>query len=44
MGGLVYLAIRFFLYGEKAASAIASEEPVWAAWIQEHFPMPPTAE
>lgn len=39
MGGKVYLAFSFYLYGDRAAAAAASEEPRWQAWINERFPM-----
>jgi hypothetical protein len=37
MGGQVYLPIRVFLYGDRAAAAAARDEPVWQAWMSEHF-------
>lgn len=40
MGGQIFLPIRIFLYGEDAASIAAEIEPVWQAWMAEHFPMP----
>ncbi|MGH2617046.1 MAG: SRPBCC family protein [Thermomicrobiales bacterium] len=43
MGGQVYLTIRFYLYGDGAADAIARAEPVWQAWVNERFPMPAEA-
>lgn len=39
MGGQVYLPIRVYLYGERAAAAVAREEPVWQAWTNKHFPI-----
>ena len=39
MGGQVYLSIRFYLYGDQAAAAAARAEPVWQAWMNEHFPI-----
>jgi hypothetical protein len=38
MGGQVYLTIRFYLYGDQAPAAVALAEPVWQAWVNEHFP------
>ena len=38
MGGQVYLSIRMFLYGDGASAAAARAEPVWQAWLAEHFP------
>jgi uncharacterized protein YndB with AHSA1/START domain len=37
MGGQVYLTIRFYLYGDQAAAAVARAEPVWQGWIEQHF-------
>ncbi|MDP8921681.1 MAG: SRPBCC domain-containing protein [Chloroflexota bacterium] len=37
MGGQVYLPIRLYLYGDRAASVAAREEPRWQAWITEYF-------
>jgi len=44
MGGQVYLIIRFFLYGDQAPAAVASAEPTWQAWMNEHFPVAVGAE
>ncbi len=38
MGGQVFLSIRFFFYGDQAAATAEREEPLWQAWLQEHFP------
>lgn len=38
MGGQVFLPIRLFLYGDQAPAAAARAEPVWQAWVNEHFP------
>jgi hypothetical protein len=40
MGGQVYLALRFYLYGDQAPAAVARAEPLWQAWMSEHFPFP----
>ena len=40
MGGQVYLTIRFYLYGDQAPAAVARAEPMWQAWMNEHFPLP----
>ena len=37
MGGQIFLPVRFYLYGEEAALAVAAEEPAWQAWIAERF-------
>jgi uncharacterized protein YndB with AHSA1/START domain len=37
MGGQVYLPIRVYLYGNQAPAAVARDEPVWQAWVNEHF-------
>ncbi len=31
MGGQVLLLIRFYLYGDQAAMAVARDEPLWRA-------------
>jgi uncharacterized protein YndB with AHSA1/START domain len=41
MGGQVFVPVRLFLYGEQASASVARVEPLWQAWMQEHFPMPP---
>jgi uncharacterized protein YndB with AHSA1/START domain len=38
MGGQVYLSIRLFLYGDQASVVVARDEPLWQAWMNEHFP------
>jgi uncharacterized protein YndB with AHSA1/START domain len=38
MGGQVLLSIRLYLYGDRAAAAVARDEPLWRAWIDERFP------
>jgi len=38
MDGQVYLTIRFYLYGDQAPAAVALAEPMWQAWVNEHFP------
>ncbi len=38
MGGQVFLSIRFYLYGDRAAATIARDESVWRDWMTEHFP------
>jgi hypothetical protein len=40
MGGMVYLSVRIFIFGDKAAETVAREEAVWTAWLGENFPMP----
>lgn len=44
MGGQVLLSIRLFLYGGQAAAGAAQAEPVWQAWMKEHFAAPGGAE
>lgn len=39
MGPAVFIAMRFFYYGDDAYAIASSEEPRWQAWLQEHFPM-----
>ena len=38
MGGQVVLSIRLYLYGDRAAAAVARDEPAWQAWLDERFP------
>ncbi len=38
MGGHVFVIFRFYLYGERAADAAASEEPAWQQWMKAQFP------
>jgi uncharacterized protein YndB with AHSA1/START domain len=38
MGGQVFLSVRLYLYGDRAAAVVARDEPVWQAWLQERFP------
>jgi uncharacterized protein YndB with AHSA1/START domain len=38
MGGQVYLPIRLFLYGDRAASVAAGEHRSWQSWLGERFP------
>ena len=33
----VYLSTAFYLYGKGAAEAAKKNEPLWKAWMQEHF-------
>ncbi|HEY4593502.1 MAG TPA: SRPBCC domain-containing protein, partial [Thermoanaerobaculia bacterium] len=40
LGESVMAVFSFFLYGDQAAGTVASETPLWQAWIQERFPMP----
>jgi uncharacterized protein YndB with AHSA1/START domain len=44
MGEKVYLTVRLYLYGGRAATAAAQAEPRWQAWMGERFPMPAAAE
>lgn len=39
MGGQVFLPIRLYLYGDQAPAIAARDEPIWQAWMNEHFPM-----
>jgi uncharacterized protein YndB with AHSA1/START domain len=40
LGESVMAVFSFYLYGDQAAGTVASETPLWQAWIQERFPMP----
>ena len=39
-GGQSMVAMNLYLYGDRAAAAVARETPRWQAWFQEHFPAP----
>ncbi len=39
-GGPSMVAMNFYLYGDAASDAVATETPRWQAWLQERFPMP----
>ena len=39
-GGQGMVAMNLYLYGDRAAEAVAREIPLWQAWFQERFPMP----
>lgn len=38
MGGVVFVSIRVYLYGDQAAATVASAEPLWNAWMNKQFP------
>lgn len=38
LGALEYLVIHLYLYGDQASVVLARDEPLWRAWINEHFP------
>lgn len=40
MCGPVFISASFYFYGDGAAAAVESAEPVWQAWMQQHFPFP----
>jgi len=42
MGGMTFVPIRLYLFGDTAPAAVAAVEPRWQAWIAEHFPVPQT--
>ncbi len=37
MGGQVFLALRFYVFGESAAADVARMEPEWTQWIARGF-------
>jgi uncharacterized protein YndB with AHSA1/START domain len=37
-GGKVQVAISFYLFGDRAPAISARDEPLWQAWMNEHFP------
>jgi len=42
VGGQSMVALSFCHYGDQAAETAARETPLWQAWMQERFPVPPT--
>jgi uncharacterized protein YndB with AHSA1/START domain len=40
MGGQTCVSVRCYLYGDRAAAAVARDEPAWQAWTNVHFPPP----
>ena len=38
MGSQAFVAISFYMYGERAAATAARDEPLWHAWMTQHFP------
>jgi hypothetical protein len=39
MGAQVLLVVDFFFYGDGASAVAARVEPLWAAWMNERFPI-----
>ena len=39
-GGSTMVGVSFYLYGAGATAAATREEPLWQAWMMEHFPPP----
>jgi uncharacterized protein YndB with AHSA1/START domain len=39
-GGMAQVYMAFYLYGDRAKTVVARDEPAWQAWIDERFPMP----
>ena len=37
-GDQVHLSISLYLYGDEASAAVTRDEPLWRAWMAEHFP------
>jgi hypothetical protein len=37
------VGLNFYLYGDQEAATAARKKPLWDAWFQKHFPMPPEA-
>ena len=37
-GGTVLASIGFYLFGDRAPAIVARDEPLWRAWMSEHFP------
>jgi hypothetical protein len=43
-GGPVMVTLCFYLYGDQADAIVAREQPLWQAWMGEHFPAGDTAK
>lgn len=39
MGVKSFVSIRLYLYGDRAPAVVASDEPVWRAWLGRSFPI-----
>jgi uncharacterized protein YndB with AHSA1/START domain len=37
-GGKAHAALGCYFYGDAAAGVVARDEPLWSAWLSEHFP------
>ena len=37
-GGTTMVTLSFYFYGDQAAGVVAREQPLWQAWMDEHFP------
>lgn len=40
LNGMVLLSLRIYLYGEQAVAIAQAQEPIWLAWLENHFPFP----
>jgi hypothetical protein len=38
MGGQVFLSMRIFFYGDRAAAAASRDEPLWREWMNQRYP------
>ena len=38
MGGMTCAVFCFYFYGERAAAAVAEQEPMWTTWMNRHLP------
>jgi uncharacterized protein YndB with AHSA1/START domain len=38
MGGQVCVVVRMYLYGDQASTVVLRDEPLWQAWMKQHFP------
>lgn len=38
MGEIVYLSVRFYLFGDKAPGVVAASEGSWQTWLNQKFP------
>lgn len=38
MDHTVHVILRFYLYGDQGRKAVMRDEPLWRAWLEQHFP------
>ena len=40
MGGMTFLSVRLYLFGDDATNTAKREEPRWRRWLEKHVPAP----